>query len=338
MSTNKIQHGQFYTKGNCFRHAAFKEWLNNIPNYGTLKVLEPFSGANNIIKLIDEAGFQIPHSNWGAYDIDPEAVAENTVPDVQLIKQDTLSEFPSGYPLCITNPPYLAKNSAKRKGMEIDFDVYSDLFEISLKKMLDNCEYVAAIIPESFITRNIFTERLHTVISLNYVMFDDTDFPVCLALFNSTETVGYKIYIGDTYIGNSKEIAKKAETLLETPAAKKQKITFNDPQGPLGLRAVDGTKTANISFVLGSTIDSKTIKVSSRAITRISFEKSYTDAELIQIIDMANKLLTEYRKLTRDVFMTSFKGLREDSYYRRRLDFKTANAILNKALDKLGLN
>lgn len=335
MSTNKIQHGQFYTKGNCFKHNAFRDWLNAIPNYSAVKILEPFSGANNIIKLLDEAGFAIPHENWGAYDIDPEAVAENTVPAVSLIKQDTLKDFPTGYPICITNPPYLAKNSAKRKGMEIDFSIYSDLFEISLNKMLQNCDYVAAIIPESFITRNIFTERLHTVISLNYVMFDDTDFPVCLALFNPEETANYEIYIGDKYIGASDKIAQKASDLLLVPSDVKQKITFNDPKGQLGLRAVDGTKKATIEFVFGNTIDPATIKVSSRAITRISFSKKYSDAELARIIKEANKILAEYRQITKDVFMTSFKGLREDSYYRRRLDFKTAASILNKALFNL---
>ncbi len=332
---NKIQHGQFYTQGNCFNHATFVEWYNQIPNNQDLKIIEPFAGANNIIRLIDEVGLSIPHSQWASYDIEPEAVAENTVPDVKLQKRDTLKDYPSGFDICITNPPYLAKNSAKRKGMNIDFGMHADLFEISLGVMLANSKYVAAIIPESFISRGIFTERLHAVISLNYEMFDDTDFPVCLALFNAEPSEDYDIYIGDSLVGKAKEIESKAKKLLAISEKNNIKIKFNDPQGQLGLRAVDGTKKANISFVQGNTIDSSSIKISSRAITRISFEKKYSDAELNLIIEKSNKILAKYRELTKDVFMTSFKGLREDSYYRRRLDFKTAADIIRKAISEI---
>ena len=49
--------------------------------------------------------------------------------------------------------------------------------------------------------------------------------------------------------------------------------------------------------------------------------------------EVANELLATYREKTQDVFMTSFKGLRADGKYRRRLDFKTARAILAKAYE-----
>ena len=45
-----------------------------------------------------------------------------------------------------------------------------------------------------------------------------------------------------------------------------------------------------------------------------------------------NQYLTWYRENTQDVFMTSFKGLRKDGRYRRRLDFETAKAIMSTVL------
>lgn len=332
---NKIQHGQFYTMGNCFKHKVFIDWYNAIPNKESLKIIEPFAGANNIIRLVDEAGLNIPHSQWASYDIEPEAVAENVTPDVKVIKADTLKNYPDGFDICITNPPYLAKNSAKRKGMEINFGTHSDLFEVSLEVMLNKSKYVAAIIPESFISRGIFTERLSFVISLNYDMFDDTDFPVCLAVFGEKATPSFDIYIGDKKVGNSADIKKSFDILFSGNI--KEKVKFNVPNGILGLKAVDGTTKPTISFIKGSEIPSSEIKVSSRVITRIELPVSVDALTLEKIIKECNKILNEYRVKTQDVFMTSFKGLRSDGFYRRRLDFKTANLIITKALKNLKL-
>jgi hypothetical protein len=333
---NKIQHGQFYTTGNCFKHKVFTDWYNAIPNKESLKIIEPFAGANSIIKLIDESHLSIPHSQWSSYDIEPEAVSKNLTPDIPLVKADTIKDYPDGFDICITNPPYLAKNSAKRKGMEVDFGECSDLFEVSLNIMLQKSKYVAAIIPESFISRGIFTDRLDFVISLNYEMFDDTDFPVCLAVFGPIPTPGFDIYIGDKKVGSSLNIKKKFNDLFS--ASHKSKIKFNAPDGILGLKAVDGTSKRTISFVKGSEIPSKEIKVSSRIRTRIDLPIQVNQLQLDLLLKECNKVLEEYRDKTQDVFMTSFKGLRSDGFYRRRLDFRTANLIINKALQNLNLN
>lgn len=332
---NKIIHGQFYTKGNPFLHKPFIEWFNSIEGRENMSVVEPFAGANNIISLTDAAGLNIKHSQWSSFDIDPEAITTNLVPDVKVEKKDTIKYFPKGYQICLSNPPYLAKNSATRKGTSIDFGEYGDLFEVSLKVMLDNCEYVAVIIPESFIVRGNFTERLQFVISLNYTMFDDTDFPVCLAVFGKTPTDDYVIYVGDRKVGWSKKIYAKSSKCLDKNV--KMNVKFNIPEGQLGLYAVDGTLKPNIRFVKGDTITSSKVKHTSRAITRISLPEQYSEFEVERIIVEANRLLSEYRVLSQDVFLTSFKGLRKDGFYRRRLDYKTAAQILNKALHNLNL-
>lgn len=333
---NKIQHGQFYTKGNCFQHTAFKEWYSSIPNQESLKIVEPFAGANNVLKLIDEANLGIDPSQWTSYDVEPEAIHGNSAPAVTVIQKDTLHEFPEGFDVCITNPPYLAKNSAKRKGMDIEFGKHQDLFEISLEAMLAKTPYVAAIIPESFISRQSFTERLVFVISLNYTMFEDTVFPVCLAVFNPEPTDDFTIYVGDSNVGTHKGIIAKSQALFESGDS--LKLKFNTPHGQLGLRGIDGHTTAGIRFLEGDLIPSSTVSNKSRHITRIDIGKELSGDELNLLIEESNSLLKLYREATQDVFMTSFKGLRKDSRYRRRLDYTTAAKIVRSSMFKLGFS
>jgi hypothetical protein len=109
---------------------------------------------------------------------------------------------------------------------------------------------------------------------------------------------------------------------------------FNDPRGQIGLRGVDDTKTASIRFCRGDEIDPAKIKPTSRAITRISGRFDLAGDDLDGAINEANRILQNYRAQTHDVFMTSFKGLRDDGFYRRRLDFKIAGKILSKSLGK----
>jgi len=45
--------------------------------------------------------------------------------------------------------------------------------------------------------------------------------------------------------------------------------------------------------------------------------------------------LEQIRKNTHDVFLTSFKGLRNDNKYRRRLDFTTIKLILCAVLEEM---
>lgn len=332
---NKIIHGQFYTKGNPFLHKPFQSWWNSIAGKDSMRVVEPFAGANNIIDLADKAGLGLTHSQWGSFDIDPEAITTNTVPQVKVQQADTIKSFPQGFQICLSNPPYLAKNSATRKGMNIDFDDFGDLFEVSLKVMLDNCEYVAVIIPESFISRQNFTDRLQFVISLNYVMFDDTDFPVCLAVFGKETSKDYLIYVGDKKVGWASKIATKANACLDLKRT--LNVKFNIPAGQVGLYAVDNTVGDSIKFVKGDVIPESEVKQTSRAITRISLPQTHTASDIDRLVVEANRLLAEYRKASQDVFLTSFKGLRKDGFYRRRLDYKTASQLLHKAAYNVGL-
>lgn len=331
---SKIHLGQFYTQTNPFVHPRFQQWLNSIPKLGSRRFLEPFGGANNIVKMILDIESRISEKNWSSFDIQPQAQAENRVPQVKVSRRDCIRSFPLGYDVAVTNPPYLAKNSATRKGAKIDFENFGDLFELSLSRTLQSCPWVAAIIPESFITRELFQDRLEFVISLNEPMFDDTEFPVCLAVFSPEATADFELWIGDEFIGLYSQLKSQQRKL---DAARKVKAVFNDPNGILGLRAIDSTKGASIEFVPGVDVPSSRIRNTSRSLTRITFP-GLKAKDLDKFIEIANKELRTYRNATKDVFLTSFKGLRQDGRYRRRLDWSTSSKILNLAFVKLTKN
>lgn len=330
MSEEKRLLGQFYTITNPFRNDAFISWLEGIPNIENETIIEPFAGANNIVSLVQDMnprGTEI-YNNWACFDISPSDA--NSVPEYEVQKQDTIKNFPTGYKVAITNPPYLAKNSATRRGLEYVGDPYDDTYKKALEVMLDNCDYVGAIIPESFITADLFHNRLDTVISLACKMFDDTDCPVCLALFvPEKETNDFTIYRNETRLGTYSEL----KDLLFTSRYKIGNWKVNDPKGSIGVCCVDSQKGQSTKFMNGEEIPEEDIKGSSRAFTRISGLPDNIDR--IEFIRRCNTKLNEYRKKTKDVFLTSFKGLRQDGKYRRRLDFKTVKAIMCTVLEEM---
>ena len=330
---SKVRLGQFYTRVSPFQFARFQTWLTGIPNISTLKFIEPFSGSNSIIRMITNDFPLIKAQQWSAFDIDPEAHERSLVPEVKARTRDTIQSFPAGFDVCITNPPYLAKNSATRKGTTFNFGAYQDVFEIALREMLNACGWVAAIIPESFLTRGIFHNRLEFVISLTQNMFDDTEFPVCLAVFSPSPSSDFEVWRNDTWLGNFSDLELARDAIL--PKRSGRMFQFNDPDGAIGLFAVDMTKGPSIRFVDGHEIDPKEIKHSSRAITRISTRFPLGDISHETLTVEANAVLDSYREKTHDVFLTSFKGLRADACYRRRLDWNTASLILSSALGRL---
>lgn len=322
--------GQFFTTTNPFVNEAFVKWLHAINklNPSLLTIVEPFAGSNNIVWMVREMGFKNP---WVSFDIQPPE--DNSAEDVLVSTRDTLKDYPKNYKVAITNPPYLAKNSATSRGMPYAGGEYEDLYQKALAVMLENTDYVAAIIPETFIKQNLFHNRLSAVVSLTCQMFDDTAHPVCLALFipESDKKVksDFDIWQDNRLIGRFKTF----ESYLKIPKVRRD-WSFNEPNGLIGLKGADGAKTEDIAFVLGNTIPSESVKPSSRHNTRIS-ASTLTEAEAIKIIGIANRLLKARRKITKDVFMTAHRGLREDGKYRRRLEFSQARDILDLACMEL---
>ena len=243
------------------------------------------------------------------------------------MQQDTLAHFPQKYKVCITNPPYLSKNSAMRRGLAYPDTYYDDLYKLCLDVMLQNVAFVAAIVPETFLTAQSITRHLQYVVSLTCKMFDDTECPVCLALFSDHETDDFVIYDTNECLGSFAELSKQKihSTLTHN-------WTINDPNGEIGIHCIDGTTGPSISFCDGSLISAKKIKFTSRSITRVSGLPDGID--IGEFVKSCNSILSQYREKTKDVFLASFKGLRGDGKYRRRLDFFTAKEIMTKALEK----
>ena len=307
--------GQYFTVGDPFSHAAFTAWLKRA-QVEKSPVLEPFAGSNNLVKMLRQAGLQ---TQFVSYDIAP------SCPEV--LSLDTLADFPQGYRVAITNPPYLARNSAKRRGLSFPVSAYDDLYKYALDVMLENVAYVAAIVPDSLLTSALFLDRAVDFISLNTLMFDDTTHPVCLALFEPVgRTGGPNLWLGNKLVGPYKSV------WAQNPVSpQKQPWIFNHREGQIGLRGLDDQKTRTIRFVPGEEINGDSIKVSTRAITRIFCAYDLSEKQRDALVQEANVLLNAFRDKTGDMTLTSFKGLRQDGMYRKRLDFKMARAILDTA-------
>ncbi len=306
----KKQNGVFYTSlYNPFKHERFTAWAKEV-QIQNKTILEPFAGANHIIQALQDIDMC---DSFASFDIDPK--------DEGVSKQDTIFNFPQNYSLCITNPPWLYKSRAKRLKLQYPDTKWDNLYKHCLELCLKNCDYVAILIPASFLSSNIFLDRLDSVIVLQRKLFDDTENPVCLALFNKDEAKDTDIFIDDKEVGKLSEIKKLM------PKQKNSGITFNVKDGDLGLIAIDNTKTPSIRFCNGLELGGYDIKTSSRSITRISIDGIRIQETLISKL---NDELGKLRENTYDIFMTAFKGVRADGYYRRRLDFSLARKIISE--------
>ena len=341
----KRELGQYYTQGNPFILDPFLNWAKRTGLHNQV-VLEPFAGTGNIPALVEATGLKC--KEWSLFDVDPKK------DDIK--QKDTLSDFPKGYNVCITNPPWLARNSATRRNIPYPKNInFDDVYKHSLHLALGNCKWVAAIIPESFIRVNRFKERLEDFVSLipdriesfNYLkeqqcfdlplwnkepiidrtkqsifssnsMFIDTDHPVGLALFGPKLVTDTRIWQNNIYVGDYRTLK------LYLPAySNNKKIEFNISDANLGLIAIDNTIEASIRFCTVEEIADYPVTKQSRSITKIKVPWEPD-------IDYLNNRIKEIREKTYDVFLTAFKGVRQDKQYRRRLDFTLARSIINE--------
>ena len=309
MNNSKRSLGQFFTVSqNPFELAAFKAWAEQaqLPNK---QILEPFAGANHIIESLQSTGLC---SEFASFDVFP---ARDDV-----VKRDTMASFPTGYEVCVTNPPWLARNSATRRKLPYPECRYDDIYKFCLELCLNRCRFVAALIPASFLQSGLFRDRLSTYILLHNPIFIETDNPVCLALFANTPTRTTQVYYDDVYVGELKDLESK-----RPKAKKKRSLRFNDPEGQLGFISFDNTKERSIRFCEVAEIEGYEIKHSSRFITRISGDF----VGVPNLIEHLNCLLAKFRDDTKDLFLTPFKGVREDGQYRRRMFFSQARTLIN---------
>ena len=308
----KRLNGQYFTSENPFETEGFKEWAEEC-NLKESIILEPFAGSNNLIKMLQKMDLV---KTFASFDVSPQ--------NENVLSRDTLEDFPEGYNVCITNPPYLARNSAKRRGLLYPETNYDDLYKFAIEKVLQNCKNVGAIIPASFLNSGLFRGRLSRYILLNNKMFEETSHPVCLALFKERSS-DVLIYENKEFIGKLSELEKKLPVSVN-----KFQMKFNEKSGNLGLIAIDNTLEPSIKFCHGNEINPEKILGTSRSITRI-----LVDCDTEKLIKSLNEALNGFRKETHDIFLTPFKGLRKDFKYRRRLDYKLARDLINQVLSEI---
>ncbi|MCZ0931738.1 MAG: hypothetical protein OXJ52_01100 [Oligoflexia bacterium] len=308
MIDNKRSKGRYFTKGNPFNLRPFQSWLDKT-NLSRKILLEPFAGANDIIKTLHSMSLC---NKFSSYDISPS--------DKFVKKRNSIKNFPTGYKICITNPPWLARNSATRRGLPYPTTTYDDLYKHCLSLCLKHCEYVGVLIPASYLQTGLFRDRLSKYILLHENLFMDTENPTCLALFNTKKSKRIDLYYDDDHLGTLSELKKALPRVCDD-----KEVRFNDPKGSLGFISFDNTEKPTIRFCEVDEIKDYQIKVSSRFITRISGKFD----NVSKMIKKLNNQINSFRNNTQDIFLTPFKGMRKDGFYRRRMEFSLARDFIN---------
>ncbi len=298
MIDSKQLRGQYYTTTDPFNISeAYKEWWKLVPK--NVPVLEPFAGGGNLFDYID--------CDWDGYDIEPNHFLVSV--------RDTMKDFPTGYKVCITNPPYLAKTVVSRKKLNVLLK-HEDMYLDALQLCLDNCDYVAAIIPSTFYNQGLFKDRLFAWDKFDMKLFSDTDNPAGVAYF-----VPYKVDHTKTYI-NGKSISLDD---TNTPKIVPFEMTFNPRDSYRyivnGIDKVDGD---NIHVKVGSV----EYKNTNRNV--FSIHSPHIRDEHLPLI---NDAITSYRLSTKDFYLTSFKSLQKSGKYRKRISFKEVRWICDSVIN-----
>lgn len=325
MKEKKIILGQFNTTSDLWLKPQVKEFIEQTK----CKIAyDPFAGAGDLLTASREKlgfrsliGLDIDESlNWQIND--------------SLLK---IPKFDGA--IIITNPPYIAKQSASRKKIDLSKyfskTKYDDVYLIALDKMLEAQDYVVAIIPESFINSNYKQKnRLSSITILEENPFQDTENPVCVACFDNRikDFKKVKIYKNDKLINTLDDILN-----IRIEPKNNINITFNTLKGWLGLRAIDSTddvKFINFDFKENIKYDwENKIKVSSRHLTLIDIKMP--EELKADFIKECNNIIKDIRCKSSDILLTPFKGNTKSGIRRRRLDFRLARAIMEIAYSKV---
>lgn len=321
IDTKKVNLGQFNTKKSVW---LMPQVENFIRGSGCKYGLDPFAGAGDLINIMPKLGLK---NNIGL-DIDSSLgwKINDSLIDIPYYK-DTI---------VITNPPYLAKNSAKEKGLDayeyFNYNGFVDLYQLAINTVINTYDFSVFIIPETFVSTMDFNTRINSITILEENPFEDTDVPVCVACFHDLIDIfnpQYDIYKNNSYIFDNEDLQYEVDKLN---GRRVFDIEFNNPNGNVGLRAIDGIDPKDrIRFCspdeLGYDLDN--IKVSSRAISVLNVDLTYSNIGVGELITAANKNLEQLRENTHDVILSPFKNNNREGRRRRRLDYKLARKILN---------
>ena len=325
---DKVSLGSFYTTQSGWLTPEVVKFLEKALQDSRGFMLDPFAGDGHLLdaieqnkdlknKVVKAQGFDIQGKTWPI--------------------NDSLLEIPNPKrAVIVTNPPYLANHSAKRKGVAslvakyFERSTQKNLYMIALENCLASSDYVVAIIPETFLLSSFSKQRLELAVVIQTELFGDTDAPALVACFGKDERANAHIFTGNQSIGQLQQILALRES-----TAIKQRIIFNDPTGRIGLRAVDGSDGKSpIEFLLAESFDypAESVVVSSRLMTYLELP-DISEAEIPAVIKEANQRLKRIRKASGDLVLAPFKGNDRNGKRRRRLDYALARRILNQAVE-----
>ena len=326
MVDKKIKLGQFFTKESLWLKPQIKDF---ILNSSCDVAYDPYAGGGDILSVVKKLGIK------KACGLDIDSSLDWDI-------NDSLINIPHiDNAIIVTNPPYLTNYSASRKKIYdsvakyFENSHYDDIYLIALDKMLESQNYVVAIIPETFINSNYLKKnKLSMITVLEDNPFCDTDTPVCVACFDGKEKAYslIEIYKNEEYICSLQELENN-----RLKPTNKVDIKFNVLNGWMGLRAVDTTSSKEMirfDFKENFNYDwQKGIKVSSRLLTTIEIEVKPQDRN--NFINICNRILNNMRQTTKDLIFSPFKCNMKNGRRRRRLDYKTARAIMEMAFIEL---
>ena len=324
---SKVSLGSFYTTKSGWLTEEVRQFLEKALSESNGYLLDPFAGDGHLLEAIKSdsiLGARVTQAT--GFDIQGDTFPFN----------DSLIFIPNPQrAVIVTNPPYLANHSAKRKGVDQLVAKYfagstqKNLYRIALEKALESADYVVAIIPETFLLSTFPKHRLELAVVIQDSLFGDTDAPALVACFTKESCPDAHIFTGNQRIGNLSEILALRES-----TAPKHTIDFNDPNGRIGLRAVDGSdgKTP-IAFVAARDFGypSDSVAVSSRLMTYLEVP-GVADEDMPELISKANGMLASIRMRSGDLVLAPFKGNNKAGKRRRRLDYALARRILNKCI------
>lgn len=317
----KVRRGSFFTKGASWLLPQVVEFMQaGRPQV----ILDPFAGGGDLLRAAEGV-------------VSAECRGLDIAPGLGWAVNDSLQSIPAlADGLIVTNPPFLARNSAKRKrvfeSVEKYFGRWEDIYQTALDKCLEAAPRVVAIVPETFINSIYPKDGCVSISILEENPFDDTDCPVCVLCMErgARSLADVSIYRGAEKLGSLAHF----ESMRLRPLGRHE-ISFNVPQGEVGLRAVDLPDPAKpIRFYMAEDLDYPVEKIlhSSRLVTRIAMP-GVPSRFLPTVVARANGLLSDFRMATQDCTLSPFKGNTKDGSRRRRLDYSTCRAILERAME-----
>ena len=326
----KISLGSFYTTKSGWLTSQVRDFLAKALIASGGQLLDPFAGDGHLLEAISKdaklgplvtgsSGFDI----FGQWPIN-----------------DSLIEIPNPKrAVIVTNPPYLANHSARRKGVEPLVSKYfeqstkNNLYQIALDNALASADFVVAIIPETFLLSNYPKNRLQLAVVIQDQLFGDTEAPALVACFSKETDSDAKLYKQQSLIGHFASVFELRNPKIQ----QRHKMVFNHPEGRIGLRAVDGSDGKSlIAFMPGSEFSypRSSVRTSSRLMTYLDIPE-LSDEQIGRVIQLANFNLTRIRKVSGDLVLAPFKGNDRFGNRRRRLDYDLARKILNQSVTQI---